>query len=89
MDGDFDPASGMVHSAMKGRGIGDCWWVRQWQFDGQGFVLRSESGRRHVPWICGRRLAVADLCNALTDLLLDNSSPVHPESLFFFLFPLL
>ncbi|MGN8002674.1 DUF1176 domain-containing protein [Acidovorax sp. 22279] len=44
VDGDFDPASGTVHSAMKGRGIGDCWWVREWQFDGQGFVLRSESG---------------------------------------------
>ena len=44
VDGDFDPASGTVHSAMKGRGIGDCWWVREWQFDGQDFVLRSESG---------------------------------------------
>jgi hypothetical protein len=44
VDGDFDPATGSVHSAMKGRGIGDCWWVRQWQFDGQGFVLSSESG---------------------------------------------
>lgn len=59
VDGDFDPASGMVHSAMKGRGIGDCWWVREWQFDGEGFVLRSESWRWHVPWFCGRRLAVA------------------------------
>ncbi|WP_242421340.1 DUF1176 domain-containing protein [Acidovorax sp. Root267] len=44
VDGEFDPATGSVHSAMKGRGIGDCWWVRQWQFDGQGFVLTSESG---------------------------------------------
>lgn len=44
VDGDFDPASGTVHSAMKGRGIGDCWRVREWQFDGQGFVLSGESG---------------------------------------------
>jgi len=44
VDGDFDPASGAVHSAMKGRGIGDCWWVREWQFDGQGFVRTRESG---------------------------------------------
>ena len=44
VDGDFDPASGSVHSAMKGRGIGDCWWLRDWQFDGQGFVLTGESG---------------------------------------------
>lgn len=44
VDGDFDPAAGTVHSAMKGRGIGDCWWVRQWQFDGQGFVRTGESG---------------------------------------------
>jgi hypothetical protein len=44
VDGDFDPAAGSVHSAMKGRGIGDCWWVRQWQFDGQGFVRTSEAG---------------------------------------------
>ncbi|RZJ08985.1 MAG: DUF1176 domain-containing protein [Acidovorax sp.] len=44
VDGDFDPATGSVHSAMKGRGIGDCWWVRQWQFDGRGFVRTSEAG---------------------------------------------
>lgn len=44
VDGDFDSASGTVHSAMKGRGIGDCWSMREWQFDGQGFVLSSESG---------------------------------------------
>lgn len=44
VDGEFDPASGSVHSAMKGRGIGDCWSVREWQFDGKGFVRTSESG---------------------------------------------
>lgn len=44
VDGEFDPASGSVHSSMKGRGIGDCWWVREWQFDGQGFVRTSEAG---------------------------------------------
>lgn len=44
VDGDFDPATGAVHSAMKGRGIGDCWWVREWQFDGQGFVRTREAG---------------------------------------------
>jgi hypothetical protein len=44
VDGDFDPASGTVHSAMKGRGIGDCWWVREWQFDGRAFARTRESG---------------------------------------------
>jgi hypothetical protein len=44
VDGEFDPASGSVHSAMKGRGIGDCWWAREWQFDGQAFVRTRESG---------------------------------------------
>ena len=44
VDGDFDPATGAVHSAMKGRGIGDCWYVREWQFDGQAFVRTREAG---------------------------------------------
>ena len=44
VDGEFDPATGGVHSAMKGRGIGDCWWVREWQFDGKGFTLTQERG---------------------------------------------
>lgn len=44
VDGEFDPASGAVHSAMKGRGLGDCWWVREWQFDGQGFARTREAG---------------------------------------------
>lgn len=44
VDGEFDADTGTVHSAMKGRGIGDCWSTRDWQFDGQGFVLTRESG---------------------------------------------
>ena len=44
VDGEFDAETGTVRSAMKGRGIGDCWWVREWRFDGQGFVLSGEHG---------------------------------------------
>jgi hypothetical protein len=44
VDGEFDPATGEVRSAMKGRGIGDCWWMRSWRFDGRGFVLTGEQG---------------------------------------------
>lgn len=44
VDGEFDPATGEVRSAMKGRGIGDCWWMRTWRFDGKGFVLTGEQG---------------------------------------------
>lgn len=44
VDGEFDPATGEVRSAMKGRGIGDCWWMRMWRFDGNGFVLTGEQG---------------------------------------------
>ena len=44
VDGEFDPATGEVRSAMKGRGIGDCWWMRTWRFDGKGFVLTGEHG---------------------------------------------
>jgi hypothetical protein len=45
-NGDFDPASGSVHSSMKGRGIGDCWSTEDWQWDGRDFVLsgRGDSG---------------------------------------------
>ena len=44
MDGEFFPDEANVHSAMKVRGLGDCWWTREWHFDGRGFVLTSESG---------------------------------------------
>lgn len=37
-NGDFDPDTGNVHSAMKGRGIGDCWSMEDWQWDGRDFV---------------------------------------------------
>lgn len=43
-EGDFDPATGSVHSSMKVRGLGDCWWSKTWQFDGKGFTLTQESG---------------------------------------------
>lgn len=44
VDGEFDPETGIVRSSMKGRGIGDCWWTREWRFDGAGFVLSDERG---------------------------------------------
>ena len=46
-NGDFDPATGNVHSAMKGRGLGDCWSTEDWQWDGHDFVLagRADSGQ--------------------------------------------
>ena len=46
-NGDFDPATGNVHSAMKSRGIGDCWSTEDWQWDGSDFVLagRADSGQ--------------------------------------------
>ena len=46
VDGEFDPATGAVQSAMKGRGIGDCWHTTEWRFDGQTFVRTSEAGGR-------------------------------------------
>jgi hypothetical protein len=42
--GDFDPATGSVKMAMKGRGLGDCWSTTQWQFDGEAFVLSGDTG---------------------------------------------
>lgn len=43
-DGGFNPADGSVSSSMKVRGIGDCWFTRSWQFDGQNFVQTHEAG---------------------------------------------
>lgn len=37
-DGEFSP-DGSMTSAMKVRGVGDCWSSRTWQFDGRDFVL--------------------------------------------------
>lgn len=42
VQGEFNPGDGSVHEALKGRGIGDCWSVREWQFDGKGFALKQE-----------------------------------------------
>lgn len=43
-EGEFDAADGSIRSSMKGRGIGDCWSMQEWHFDGRGFVLTGESG---------------------------------------------
>jgi len=43
-EGDFDAVDGSIRSAMKGRGIGDCWSTQQWHFDGRSFVVTGESG---------------------------------------------
>lgn len=43
-EGEFDAADGSIRSSMKGRGIGDCWSMQEWHFDGKGFVLTGESG---------------------------------------------
>jgi len=43
VDGEFDADTGTVRRSMKGRGIGDCWSMHDWQFDGQGFVLTREA----------------------------------------------
>ncbi|MDP5240224.1 DUF1176 domain-containing protein [Uliginosibacterium sp. 31-16] len=43
-EGDFDAGTGSISSAMKGRGIGDCWSMTSWQFDGKAFVVTEQSG---------------------------------------------
>lgn len=43
MDGEFSPDEASVHSAMKVRGLGDCWRVKDWHFDGRQFVLTHEA----------------------------------------------
>ena len=43
-EGEFDAADGSIRSSMKGRGIGDCWSLQEWHFDGKGFVLTGQSG---------------------------------------------
>ncbi|CAN7149408.1 DUF1176 domain-containing protein [Acidovorax sp. LjRoot117] len=42
-EGEFDAADGSIRASMKGRGIGDCWSLQVWHFDGKGFVLTEES----------------------------------------------
>ena len=39
--------NGIISAAHKGRGIGDCWSVEEWAWNGEGFVhtLRSTTGR--------------------------------------------
>jgi hypothetical protein len=43
-NGDFDEKDASVTSAMKGRGIGDCWSSETWHFNGKDFVRTSATG---------------------------------------------
>ncbi|MES2249723.1 MAG: DUF1176 domain-containing protein [Pseudomonadota bacterium] len=43
-NGDFDDKDASVTSAMKGRGIGDCWSSETWHFNGTTFVRTSATG---------------------------------------------
>lgn len=43
-NGDFDEKEGSVTSAMKGRGIGDCWSSETWHFNGKDFVRTGSTG---------------------------------------------
>ena len=43
-NGDFDDKDASVTSAMKGRGIGDCWSSETWHFNGTTFVRTGASG---------------------------------------------
>lgn len=43
-DGEFDATTGVIRSSMKGRGVGDCWSLHEWHFDGRDFVVTGESG---------------------------------------------
>jgi len=42
---EFDPATGALSHAAKGRGIGDCGETAQWLFDGRQFVLTAMSSQ--------------------------------------------
>ena len=44
VNGDFDPATGTLSSFDKGRGVGDCGYVRNWVWTGRGFALKREAG---------------------------------------------
>lgn len=44
VNGDFDPASGELSSFDKGRGVGDCGYLRTWVWTGRGFALKREAG---------------------------------------------
>ena len=35
---DYNPASGELTGAFKGRGVGDCWHEERWRYDGERFV---------------------------------------------------
>ncbi|PIF77999.1 uncharacterized protein DUF1176 [Variovorax sp. 54] len=43
-NGDFDDSDASVTSAMKGRGVGDCWSSETWHFNGTTFVRTGASG---------------------------------------------
>lgn len=42
--GSLDAKNGSLTSVQKGRGIGDCVWLQEAHFDGQGFVRTREEG---------------------------------------------
>ena len=40
---DFAPDSGTITSSQKGRGVGDCWGIEDWVWDGHDFVHADQS----------------------------------------------
>lgn len=36
-------SNGEIWAGQKGRGLGDCWWTAQWQWDGKTFVQTNDS----------------------------------------------
>ncbi len=37
-----DYGDGIIYLSQKGRGLGDCWWVKNWVWDGKNFVVSEE-----------------------------------------------
>ncbi|WP_341891633.1 DUF1176 domain-containing protein [Variovorax sp. YR752] len=77
-NGDFDDSDASVTSAMKGRGIGDCWSSETWHFNGTTFVRTGASGDGMCRGFAGGAWSLPRYVSRLVDAAAPSLTPSKP-----------
>ncbi|QFZ86587.1 DUF1176 domain-containing protein [Variovorax paradoxus] len=77
-NGDFDDKDASVTSAMKGRGIGDCWSSETWHFNGTTFVRTGASGDGMCRGFAGGAWSLPRYVSRLVDAAAPPLTPSKP-----------
>ncbi|WP_447776325.1 DUF1176 domain-containing protein [Variovorax boronicumulans] len=77
-NGDFDDKDASVTSAMKGRGIGDCWSSETWHFNGTTFVRTGATGDGMCRGFAGGAWSLPRYVSRLVDAAAPPLTPSKP-----------